>query len=87
MHVRMIIFPRFGEFVLKRKAEHGGNIRFASVEEFETAYGAGSVHPGDLKASLAEAINEIIEPVRLHFRENPVAAQLLETVRRYQTTR
>ena len=84
-YARMIVFPRQGEFLLRRK--HGEDVTFGSVEDFEAAYQAGSVHPGDLKASLAEAINAAIEPVRKHFRENAVASQLLETVRRYRATR
>jgi tyrosyl-tRNA synthetase len=30
----------------------------------------GKVHPGDLKPAVAKALNELIEPVRQHFKNN-----------------
>ena len=54
---------------------------------FEDAYRAGKIHPGDLKAVVAEKINEIIAPVRKHFEEDAAAKELLKKVRGYKTTR
>lgn len=47
----------------------------------------GSLHPKDLKNSLAAAINLLIEPVRHHFSTDPVAMKLLEQVRKFRVTR
>jgi tyrosyl-tRNA synthetase len=82
-YVRMLVFPKDGQFVLRRSAEHGGDLVFTSPEEFENAYGTGDIHPADLKKNLADAINAMLEPVREHFRSDPKAARLLETVRGY----
>jgi tyrosyl-tRNA synthetase len=57
---------------------------FESIEELEKAYIDGSLHPGDLKPALATAINEMIEPVRTHFKTNEEAKKLLATIKRYQ---
>lgn len=37
---------------------------YKTYEELEEAYGAGRVHPGDLKACCSEAIDSIVAPVR-----------------------
>ena len=86
-YVKMLVFPKNGQFVVGRSAELGGDLVFNSATEFESAYVEGSVHPKDLKKSLADTINAMLEPVREHFRSNPQAAQLLETVRRYRVTK
>lgn len=72
---------------MRRRPEDGGDITFASADDFEAAFAAGQVHPKDLKDSLAATINKMIEPVQEHFRSNAEAAQLLEKVRSYQITK
>ena len=52
---------------VKRTVENGGNIRFATHEALCEAYKGGGLHPGDLKNAVAEAIIELLAPVRAHF--------------------
>jgi tyrosyl-tRNA synthetase len=35
------------------------------------------LHPGDLKPALAEAINDLVKPVREHFATNAFAKSIL----------
>ena len=50
-----------------RTPENGGNIDFASFEELTTAYVGSKLHPMDLKSAVAEALIEMLEPVRKCF--------------------
>lgn len=60
---------------------------FKTYEELEKEYLAGNIHPGDLKPSVADHINLLLEPVRQHFEKDPYAKKLLELVRSFRVTR
>lgn len=76
-----------GVFEIKRKAEFGGDISFASYKELETAYEKKEVYPLDLKNTVVEYLNALLQPVRDHFERNPEAHALLEQVRGFQVSR
>ena len=82
-----IVFPWFGAFKVPRSEANGGDLEFATADEFRTAYSSGAVHPADLKPALAKAINAILQPVRDHFSNNAEAAALLKQVRAFKVTR
>jgi tyrosyl-tRNA synthetase len=86
-YVRHLVFPKFGELIIRRKEEHGGDVTFKSIEAFEAAYANEELHPGDLKDALFEAIDKMIEPIREHFNSDPKAKQLLKQVRSFKVTR
>lgn len=86
-YVRHIVFGKLDSFLIKRSERNGGNVAFDSYEALEIAYKAGDLHPGDLKAAVAEALNEFIRPVREHFASNSHAKQLLDTIKTYKITR
>jgi tyrosyl-tRNA synthetase len=56
---------------------HNFQSTYNSYEDMEVDYLAGKLHPGDLKPAVSLALNKLIEPVRNHFRTDPVARQLL----------
>ena len=59
---------------------------YTTKESLETDYLSGKIHPSDLKPAVTEAINKILEPVRLHFASGEPKA-LLEKVKKFQVTR
>jgi tyrosyl-tRNA synthetase len=59
---------------------------YPAYEALEADFVAGTLHPGDLKASLTTYINSMLEPVRKHFASGE-PAKLLEAVKRYRVTR
>ena len=59
---------------------------YNTKEALETDYLSGKIHPSDLKPAVTEAINKILEPVRLHFSSGEPKA-LLEKVKKFQITR
>ncbi|CBZ56267.1 hypothetical protein NCLIV_066920 [Neospora caninum Liverpool] len=87
VYVEKLIFPAFGEFAVKRSEANGGNVTYATVDEFRNAYIHGELHPGDLKESLARELNRRLEPVRKHFTENEHAKQLLQQIKAYKVTK
>jgi tyrosyl-tRNA synthetase len=52
------------EFVIKRPEKFGGNVNYKTYEELEKDFKEKKMHPMDLKQSLAEEINKLIEPIR-----------------------
>ena len=71
---------------IERPEKFGGDVTFGSYDELQKAYGAGEIHPLDLKNTSANYVDQLIEPVRKHF-EKGKAKKLLEQVRGFQTTR
>ena len=69
--VRYIVFPWEGRLTIERAPKHGGPVAFASVDEFLTAWRDGKVHPQDLKAAVAAALDRLLEPARAYFRTHP----------------
>lgn len=59
-------------FTVKGDPKHGGAVRhFTSTEELDSAYAAGEVHPGDLKAAVVGAINALLAPIQAEFANDP----------------
>ncbi|KAJ1861832.1 Tyrosine--tRNA ligase cytoplasmic [Coemansia sp. RSA 2703] len=66
------------EFVILRPEQYGGNAVYNDVESLERDFAEGKIHPGDLKKSVAAAINALLEPIRAHFATPEMQALLLE---------
>lgn len=64
---KFLVFHEFKEMKIERPAKFGGEVRFASYSELEKAFAEGKLHPADLKNGTANALDEIIAPVRKHF--------------------
>ena len=65
----------------------GGDKTYETYEELEAEYISGAVHPGDLKPSLSAMLNEILQPVRDHFKNNTEAKNLLAQIKKYKVTK
>jgi tyrosyl-tRNA synthetase len=72
--VRFIVFPWEGTFVVDRAPKHGGPVSFESDATFLDAWRAGTLHPQDVKAALAAAIDRRIAPARTYFEKHPELA-------------
>lgn len=86
-YVRFLVFPKLGQLSVTRTPENGGDKTYESIEELESDFSTGALHPGDLKPAVSKAINAMLQPVRDHFKNDPNAKKLLEQVKRYKTTR
>ncbi|KAM0849182.1 hypothetical protein ACQ4PT_053894 [Festuca glaucescens] len=69
-YIQHIVFPWVGKFEVLRNERSGGNRTYVTMEELLADYISGTLHPGDVKPALAKAINQILQPVRDHFKKN-----------------
>ena len=83
-YVQHIVFGLREQWTIERPEKWGGNITFNSYAELESAFADGSLSPEDLKGNLANLVNELLEPVRNHFTNDPFAKALLEKVKEYR---
>ena len=86
-YMRYIIFEKSPTVKIERPAKFGGDLELASYAEFARLYEEGKIHPADVKQTVARCLNEILEPVRKHFRDNSRAKELEEFVKRQEITR
>jgi len=68
---RYAVFTEKESIEIPRPAKYGGAETFGSYEELEKAYVKGELHPLDLKNGIAEALIEILKPVRKYFSSHP----------------
>ena len=69
-HVLMVVYgDQSKTFDIKRPEKFGGNISFKNYEELEKSYVDKKIHPLDLKNSVGDAINKLLEPFRDHEKE------------------
>ncbi|MFB6250645.1 MAG: tyrosine--tRNA ligase [Halobellus sp.] len=63
------VFPRFGEVVVERPDQYGGDLSYESYQELEADLESGELHPADAKGALATSLDELIAPGREKIRE------------------
>ena len=68
---KLTIFVEKTSLTISRSPKHGGPETFSSYKELEKAYTEGKLHPLDLKEGVADALTQILEPVREYFRKHP----------------
>jgi len=83
-HAKYIVFPHQGSLEIPRPSKYGGPLTFERYEDLKESYMKGELHPLDLKNGVAEALIEILKPVREHFKRNP---DPLERIIRIEATR
>jgi tyrosyl-tRNA synthetase len=72
--VRYILFPWEGRLDVPRPEKFGGPLAFDQLDQFLTAWQAGQLHPQDLKAAVAAALDRRMEPTRAYFAQHPDVA-------------
>ena len=82
--MRLIVFPRQDSVHVERPEKYGGPVDFTSYDDLMNAYASGKLHPQDLKKGAADAVSEILRPVREHFVKHP---SNLEKVKALSITR
>ncbi|MFH1801751.1 MAG: tyrosine--tRNA ligase [archaeon] len=86
-YFKYIIFEKISEVVIERSSKFGGDVIFKKYSDMEKSFKKKEVHPLDLKKSAAKYINNLLEPVRKHFKENKRANDLLKKVESFEITR
>ncbi|MBI2667307.1 tyrosine--tRNA ligase [Candidatus Woesearchaeota archaeon] len=86
-YCKYIIFEKFKTFEIKRDKKFGGDLVFENYGDLVKSFKNKDIHPLDLKISVAEYINKLIEPIRNHFEKNKKARELYNSVSKYIITR
>lgn len=81
---RLAVLTNIKEFSITRPAKYGGDVLFTEFSDLEESYKQGDIHPLDLKNAVADALIQILEPVRDHFRKHP---DRLEKMKKIEVTR
>ena len=85
-YAKYIVFEKFKEIEIKRPDKFGGNLKIKSYEELKEKYLKREIHPLDLKNSISEYINKLLEPIREHFSKGK-PKKMLEEVNKLSVTR
>jgi tyrosyl-tRNA synthetase len=86
-YAKYIVFEKFKSITIKRPEKFGGNLKIKNYGELRNLYLKKEIHPLDLKNTIAESIDELLEPVRKHFKTSKKAMELEKQVFSYETTR
>jgi len=82
---KWILFPILGRLVIPAEEKWGTPEKvFNNYQDLEKEFVEEKVHPNDLKKAMVIHINELLEPVRNHFKNNDSANKLLKTVKSYK---
>mmetsp|Transcript_38174 Transcript_38174/g.87333 ORF Transcript_38174/g.87333 Transcript_38174/m.87333 type:complete len:757 (-) Transcript_38174:206-2476(-) len=57
-------YAPIARMVVTRKPENGGDLQFSSGEEIRNSFVKGDLHPGDLKPSVRDGVDAILDRVR-----------------------
>ncbi|MCE4617461.1 MAG: tyrosine--tRNA ligase, partial [Desulfurococcales archaeon] len=79
---KYILFAREG-FTLRvdRPTKYGGPVDYSTYEELEKDFVEGKLHPLDLKNATADALIELLEPVRKAILSDKEAVELINYIR------
>lgn len=79
-----VIFPTQRKLEIARPEKYGGAVSYEDYLGLTKDYKDARLHPLDLKNGVAEALIDILEPVRDHFKRHP---DLLERMKQVEITR
>ncbi len=76
---KYLLFSRPGfRLHVERPAKYGGPVTYASYNELERDFTEGRLHPLDLKNAVAEALIQLLEPLRSKLLTDPEARSVIE---------
>ena len=86
-YCKYVVFRKMSALSIERAVKYGGNVEIHSYAEVEDAYQSGKLHPTDLKRAVADALDQVVKPIRDHFEKDPGAKRLYEYVTSAEVTR
>ncbi len=86
-YAKYFVLESFDKMKVERSMKFGGDIEFESFDELAKAFTDGTLHPADLKKSVAFYLNELVNPIREAFDSNTKLTELRDTVLGYRITR
>lgn len=86
-YCRYILFESFDRLRIEREKKFGGTVEVDSYSKLEKLFADKKIHPQDLKNTVIEFLDELLQPVRKHFQQDKKARRLLEKVKSFRVTR
>jgi len=83
---KYIILRKFDSKIIERSSKFGGDLEIHKYEELEDLFRQGKLHPLDLKNATSTSMNELLSPIRKHFK-NGKPKELYEIVKQARLTR
>lgn len=88
--LRLVVWPRLAQlhrdgpprFEIRRPEKFGGSKFYVGYEALIAEYKSGALHPLDLKAGVANALDVLLQPVRAHFAKHPEDWQFVQGLRK-----
>ncbi|MBN1800595.1 MAG: tyrosine--tRNA ligase [Candidatus Lokiarchaeota archaeon] len=81
-YCKYIIFERIDTMLIERPEKYGGNIEYANYDQLEKDYADGKLNPPDLKPTVVKYLDQLLAPVREHFKKDDKARTLGEYVKK-----
>lgn len=81
--VEYFAFKYFNHFIIEREEKYGGKVSYTDYKQFLEDYKDKKIAAPDVKMNLSRYINNILEPVRQHFQNDPKAKKLYAMVQAY----
>ncbi|MHA1439306.1 MAG: tyrosine--tRNA ligase [Promethearchaeota archaeon] len=85
-YCKYIIFEYIDRFYIERPEKYGGDIDYTSYKDMEKDFASGKLNPPDLKPAVIKYLNQLLEPIRKHFKEDEYARELALFVKEKQKT-
>ncbi|MFX0032306.1 MAG: tyrosine--tRNA ligase [Candidatus Hermodarchaeota archaeon] len=79
-YCKYILFELIDSFKVERSEKYGGDVIYRSYKELENDYRKENLNPADLKPALTKYLNQLLGPIREHFKSNKAAKKLYEFV-------
>ncbi|HVC27629.1 MAG TPA: tyrosine--tRNA ligase [Nitrososphaerales archaeon] len=76
-YAKQIVFHETDRVEVVRPEKYGGTVAYGSYAELESAYVAGKLHPTDLKQTVASKLDEVVAPVREHFKGTKILEEVM----------
>jgi len=73
-----------GTLSIRRSEENGGDKDYTSVQELESDYANGSLHPGDLKAATALLSIGFLEKLSAGYKADPAVLKATKDLKNFQ---
>ena len=86
-YAKYIVFEKFKTITIKRPEKFGGNLTVKNYAELLDLYLKKQIHPLDLKTTIAGYIDELLEPIRKHFKTSKKARELEKQVLSFETAK
>jgi len=77
---KLAMFVERTSLTIPRSPKFGGPVTIDGYQDLEKAYAEGKLHPLDLKEGVAEALIQILKPVREYFNKHPKNLQKMKLI-------